>query len=636
MSDVTEATAPYGSWPSPISAAQVAAGGIGLAGPALRSDAEGRTEVWWSELRPAEGGRSVLVRRLPGSEPTDMIVAPWSARTRVHEYGGGAYAVRDGCIVFSEFADNRLMLKRTPDAAPVELVTDPALRFADLEIDAPRARVIAVLEDQRQSAIEARNLICAVSLSSGAITELTSGHDFASDPRLSPDGRHLAWLTWDFPQMPWDGTRLMIARLDGAALTDIRCLTGSADTPIFQPGFSPDGRWMSYIAQDGEWDRLYVVDLTSGKKRALAADAALLPPAWVQGMRTYAWSSDSTRLFFIRNDQGVGSLWTVGAASGSPEKMDLAPYTWLDQIASGAGDRLAFIVSSPQVPSRIVTWENGSTHVERYSESGLIVPEDLPFCQPITWLAPGGSGVHGLYYPPVSRTFTSDGLPPAIVHIHGGPTSAVAAGFNSDAAFFTTRGYGFLEVNYRGSTSYGRSYMLALRQKWGLLDVEDAVGGAQALGAMKLADPRRLVIMGGSAGGYTVLNALVRHPGVFKAGVCLYGLSNLFITETHKFEEKYSDSLIGVLPQDAERYRAWSPVNFADRIKDPVAVFQGLEDKVVPPEHSEQIVAALRANHVPHIYKAYEGEGHGWRKSETIADFYSTVDKFLKQYVIFA
>jgi dipeptidyl aminopeptidase/acylaminoacyl peptidase len=210
------------------------------------------------------------------------------------------------------------------------------------------------------------------------------------------------------------------------------------------------------------------------------------------------------------------------------------------------------------------------------------------------------------------------------------------AEFNTDAAFFTTRGYGFLEVNYRGSTEYGRSYMLALRQKWGLLDVEDAVGGAQALGKLGLADPKRMVIMGGSAGGYTVLNALVRHTGVFKAGVCLYGLSNLFITETHKFEERYSDSMIGVLPQDADRYRAWSPVNFADRIKDPVAVFQGLDDKVVPPEHSEQIVAALRANHVPHIYKTYEGEGHGWRKAATIADFYSTVEKFLQQHVLFA
>jgi dipeptidyl aminopeptidase/acylaminoacyl peptidase len=274
--------------------------------------------------------------------------------------------------------------------------------------------------------------------------------------------------------------------------------------------------------------------------------------------------------------------------------------------------------------------------VERYSESASILPEDMPTCVPVSWKAPDGTAVHGLYYSPASNRFTGEGLPPAIVRIHGGPTSAADAGFSTDAAFFTTRGYGLLEVNYRGSTGYGRSYMLALRQKWGVLDVEDAVGGAQALGALGVADPKRLVIMGASAGGYTVLNVLVRHPGVFKAGVCLYGLSNLFITETHKFEERYNDSMIGILPQNADRYRAWSPVNFANRIKDPVAVFQGVEDKVVPPEHAEQIVAALRANHVPHIYKSYEGEGHGWRKTETIADYYSTVEKFLQQYVLFA
>jgi dipeptidyl aminopeptidase/acylaminoacyl peptidase len=466
--------------------------------------------------------------------------------------------------------------------------------------------------------------------------KLAQGADFYMQPVWHPNGRHITWIEWNHPQMPWDGTRLMTARLDGTALTNIRCIVGDADTPIFQPEFSPDGRWLSYIAQDGEWDRLYILDLTNGKRRALVEDAALLPPAWIQGLRTYAWSFDSTRLFCLRNDRGVRALWSVGAVSGAPEKMDVSPYTWLEQISAGAGNTLAFLASSPQIPEHIVTWENGSTRVERYSESGAILPEDLPTCQPISWQAPDKTTVHGLYYPPASRGFAGDGLPPAIVHIHGGPTSAADTGFNTDVAFFTTRGYGWLDVNYRGSTGYGRSYMLALRHKWGLLDVEDAVGGAQALSALKLADPKRLVIMGGSAGGYTVLNVLTRHAGVFKAGVCLYGLSNLFITETHKFEERYNDSLIGVLPQDAERYRAWSPVYFADRIKDPVAVFQGAEDKVVPPEHSEQIVAALRASHVPHIYKVYEGEGHGWRRTETIAAYYDTVDKFLQQYVLFA
>jgi dipeptidyl aminopeptidase/acylaminoacyl peptidase len=284
----------------------------------------------------------------------------------------------------------------------------------------------------------------------------------------------------------------------------------------------------------------------------------------------------------------------------------------------------------------IAILQNGALKVQRYSAAMPILPETLPSVQAVSWAAPDGTPVHGLYYAPVSTKFISEGLPPAIVNIHGGPTSARVTDWNTNAAFFTTRGYAFLEVNYRGSTGYGRSYMLALRQKWGLVDVEDAVGAAGALGELGLADPKRIVIMGGSAGGYTVLNALVRHPGIFKAGVDLYGLANLFITETHKFEERYNDSLIGVLPQDAERYRAWSPVFFAHQIHDAVAVFQGAEDNVVPPSHSEQIVAALRTNKVPHIYKLYEGEGHGWRKTETIADYYDRVEKFLQEYVLYA
>lgn len=610
---------PYGLWPSPVSPAALSLR------PRLEDvqfDSDGRTLVWLEK----RSGQGVLVARRPGDTPRDL-----TAGIKIGAgvgYGGGDFTVRNGMLVFA--SNGRLFTLPLEGGSPHPVTpafgdcASPVLSPDGLHIifvhSYERADCLAIVDAQGKN----------------FPVKLAHGADFYMQPVWHPNGQYVAWIEWNHPQMPWDGTRLMIARLEGTSLTDVRCLTGDANTPIFQPGFSPDGRYMSYIAQDGEWDRLYAVDLTSGKKRALASDAALMPPAWVQGIRTYAWSSDATHLFFLRNDQGVRSLCSVEAATGSAQKLDVTPYTWMDQITSGAGGSLAFIASSSQTPDRIITWEDGHSHVERYSESGVIVPEDMPTCQPLSWKAPGDLGVHGLYFAPVSRRFASDGKPPAVVHIHGGPTSSATAEFNTDAAFFTTRGYGFLEVNYRGSTEYGRSYMLALRQKWGLLDVEDAVGGAQALGKLGLADPKRMVIMGGSAGGYTVLNALVRHTGVFKAGVCLYGLSNLFITETHKFEERYSDSMIGVLPQDADRYRAWSPVNFADRIKDPVAVFQGLEDKVVPPEHSEQIVAALRANHVPHLYKTYEGEGHGWRKTETIADFYSTVEKFLQQYVIFA
>ena len=610
---------PYGLWPSSLSPAALSLR------PRLEDvqfDSDGQTLVWLER----RSGQGILVVRRPGDSPRDL-----TAGIKVGAgvgYGGGDFTVHNGLVVFS--SGGRLHTVSVDGGSP-HAITPAYGDCASPAISPDGSKIVFVHSYERADCIaivdpEGKNFP----------VKLAQGADFYMQPVWHPNGQYISWIEWDHPQMPWDGTRLMIAHVEGTSLTDIRRLNGDENTPIFQPGFSPDGRYMSYIAQDGEWDRLYVVDLTSGKKRATAADAALLPPAWVQGMRTYAWTSDSAHLFVMRNDQGVRSLLSVEAATGTMQKIDITPYTWLGQISSGAGVSFAFIASSTQIPNRVVTWENDQLHVERYSESGLVVAEELPICQPVTWQAAGGVSVHGLYFPPVSNGFTSDGKPPAVVHIHGGPTSSATAEFNTDAAFFTTRGYGFLEVNYRGSTEYGRSYMLALREKWGLLDVEDALGGAQALAKNALADPKRLVIMGGSAGGYTVLNALVRYPGAFRAGVCLYGLSNLFITETHKFEERYNDSLIGTLPRHADRYRAWSPVNFADRIKDPVAVFQGLDDKVVPPEHSEQIVAALRTNHVPHIYKTYEGEGHGWRKAETISDFYSTVEKFLQQHVIFA
>jgi dipeptidyl aminopeptidase/acylaminoacyl peptidase len=610
---------PYGLWPSTISPAAL---GLRPRLEDVQFDSDGETLVWLEK----RSGQGVLVSRRRGDAPRDLTVG-----IKVGAgvgYGGGDFTVRNGTLVF--VSGGRLY--RMPVAGGSPQPVTPAFGDCATPMLSPDGSKILYVHSYERT-----DCLALVDVQgSNFPVRVAQGADFYMQPVWHPNGQYIAWVEWDHPQMPWDGTRLMTARLEGTGLVEVRCLAGDADTPIFQPEFSPDGRWLSFLAQDGEWDQLHVIDLTNGKRRSLVGEAVLMTAAWAQGLRTYAWSSDSAGLFYLRSDQGISSLWAAGLDSKSSDRLDISPYTWLEQIAAGAENNLAFIASSPQTPERIISLKDGSINVERYAEPGPIEPEDLPVCQPISWQGPDGTAVHGLYFSPASRRFASDGLPPAIVHIHGGPTSMAAAKFNTDAAFFTTRGYGFLEVNYRGSTGYGRSYMLALRQKWGLLDVEDAVGGAQALGSLGLADPQRLVIMGASAGGYTVLNVLVRHAGVFKAGVCLYGLSNLFISETHKFEERYNDSLIGLLPQDAERFRAWSPVYFADQIKDPVAVFQGAEDKVVPPEHSEQIVSALRTNHIPHIYKVYEGEGHGWRKTETITDFYNTVDKFLQQHVLFA
>jgi len=318
-------------------------------------------------------------------------------------------------------------------------------------------------------------------------------------------------------------------------------------------------------------------------------------------------------------------------------------YTWLEQIAvSPHRGTLAFIASSGVIPSRVVTCSASSeepVRVWKRSTAENVPPKDLAMPKSVSWQASDGTEVHGLYYPPHSNAFESTGRPPVAVLIHGGPTAQTPASYGSGGAqFLATRGYAVLQVNYRGSTGYGKAYMAALRGNWGVYDVEDAVSGARYLVETGLAAPDKLVIMGGSAGGYTVLQSLVTYPGFFKAGVCFYGVSNLFTlaAETHKFEERYLDSMIGPLPEASARYRERSPIFAADRITDPVAVFQGEDDQVVPKAQSDEIVASLRARGVPHVYHVYEGEGHGWRKSETIEDFFQRVEAFLRQYVLFA
>ncbi|MFN3928909.1 MAG: S9 family peptidase, partial [Thermoflexus sp.] len=470
--------------------------------------------------------------------------------------------------------------------------------------------------------------------------KIAEGADFYMQPVWHPDGARIAWIEWDHPNMPWDGTRLRLARLEGTPprLVSVETIAGDERTPVFQPAFSPDGRFLSYIITEGEWDALIVLDLETGARRTLVTGTTLAPPAWVHGLRVYGWSPRGDRIFYRRNENAFAALEAVDL-EGNIHRLDITPYAWFEQLAV-APDReaLAMIASSPTLPPRLVTWEGGSFTVHRYSSAERVPPAHLASPQPIQWKAPDGTTVHGLYYPPTHPECTGSGLPPAIISIHGGPTSQRVATYNADAQFFATRGFAYLEVNYRGSTGYGRSYRDALKEKWGLLDVEDAVGGAQALVEKGLADPRRLVIMGGSAGGYTVLNALIRYPGFFRAGICLFGVTNLFTlaAETHKFEAHYLDTLVGPLPEAAERYREWSPIFHADRIRDPIAIFQGAEDRVVPPNQAEAIVEVLRRRGVPHLYRVYPGEGHGWRRAETITAFYQEVLDFLRQYVLFA
>jgi len=356
-------------------------------------------------------------------------------------------------------------------------------------------------------------------------------------------------------------------------------------------------------------------------------------------MRTHAWRRDSQVIFVRQNNRGFAELLRVDVETGETAPLPLGEYTWVEQLAvSPHEDRLAFIASSSRVPTRVVTAVGEDMYIHKRSSTESVPLDDLAEPVPIEWTAPDGTTVYGLFYPPTNSRFTSKGLPPAIINVHGGPTSQRVANFNADAQFFASRGWAVVEVNYRGSTGYGRSYMNALKGHWGEYDVEDAVGAARALVEKGLADPERLVIKGGSAGGYTVLNTLIHHPGVFKAGICLFGVSNLFtlVTDTHKFEQWYIDTLVGPLPEAASLYREWSPIFHADKIRDPLAIFQGAEDNVVPPDQSESIVQVLRGKKVPHIYRLYEGEWPGWRKAETIEAYYKDMLAFLRDHVLFA
>ena len=616
-------TAPFGFWESPFTPSMM---GGQLRFSDVQWDTDGQRLVWL-EVR---SGRGVLVCRGGTNAPYDLN-DEHNVRAGVG-YGGGDFTVSHGYVVYVEKSGR--LFRQSLDSGPADAIT-PAFGHAGSPVVSPNGEWVLYVHSYE------RTDVLALTNSDGVKwpINLVSGSDFYMQPAWHPEGDRIAWIEWDQPNMPWDGTRLMLGRLSESvtgALEETQ-ITGNERTSVFQPEFSPDGEWLSYITTEGEWDALVIHNLESDERVVLEKDTTLAEPAWVQGIRVYGWGPDSKSIYYHRNDQGTGTLWQVNTETGERSKVETGPYSWLQQISvSPADSAIVCTASSPAVPDRVITIESSGRTIHRRSSSERVSTSEMSIPRPHSWEAPDGTRVHGLYFPPKNSRYAYEGAPPAIVGIHGGPTGQRTANYSSEATFFTSRGYAFLDVNYRGSTGYGRSYMVALRGHWGAYDAEDAVGGAQSLIDQGLADPDRIVIKGGSAGGYTVLNTLIHHPGVFKAGMCLYGVTNLFTlaTETHKFEEKYLDLIVGTLPEHGDRYQAWSPIFHAEKIRDPIAVFQGTEDQVVPPNQAESIVNVLNRNGVPHIYRQYEGEGHGWRKMSTIESFYEDVDTFLKQYVL--
>ncbi len=608
-------TAPYGSWRSPITAPLLVEHAVGLSQPAVAGG-----EIYWLEARPSEGGRMVVVRRAAGGETTDVFSSPFSARTLVHEYGGAPYTVRESAVWFANFADQRVYRVESSDA-PMPMTPEPpapaAVRFADFRLTPDGHWVIGVRE--RHGAGEAVNDVAAFPVGGvGEPVTLVEGHDFFSAPRVSPDGRQLTWLCWDHPNMPWDGSELWVADLhDDMVVGQARRVAGGRAESISQPRWSPDGH-LHFVSDRTGWWNLYVDDGAGG--RALAPRAAeFTEPDWAFGQSSYVVLDDGT-LVAVWSAVGFDHL---GYIPPGGELIELAcPYTWIGGLVPLERAVLAVAGSSTE-PSAVVRIgiPSGEVEVLKRSRDRRIDPGYLSVPVAIEFPTEGGRTAHALFYRPTNQDFVgpSDERPPLIVMSHGGPTGATSAVLNLGVQFWTSRGFAVVDVNYGGSSGYGREYRDRLRNSWGIVDVDDCVNAARWLADQGEVDRDRMVIRGGSAGGYTTLAALTFRD-VFAAGASHFGVADAaaLARDTHKFESRYLDGLIGPWPEAEATYVERSPIHHTDRLNAPLILFQGLEDKIVPPDQAEMMAEALRAKGTPFAYLAFEGEQHGFRKSETI------------------
>ncbi len=627
----TPTTAPYGSWKSPLTAQRIAAGAKPLAAPQVDAG-----DVYWLEGLAAEGGRVAVVRGGAGGAGTIVTPAPFNVRSRVHEYGGGAFVVEGGAIFFSNFADNLVYVQRG-DAAPVALSADSRQRHADFVLDAARRRLIAVREDHTAAGREASNTIATIALDApGESRVLASGSDFYAAPRLSPDGRQLAWLAWNHPRMPWEGTELWLADIEAAGgLANARRVAGGAGEALCQPRWSPRGELFVVSDRSGWWN-LY----------RLAGDAleAVCPmraefgqPMWVFGQSNYVFTADD-EIVAAAIENANCRLLRLRLGAGTAEPI-ATPFNDIDDLAAGNGCVLA-IAASASVAAQLVRIDLASGAYEVLARSSSDVPDaaSLSAAEAIEYPSANGRTAHAFFYPPRNPDFVAPAgeLPPLLVCSHGGPTSMSRGSLRLDYQFWTSRGFAVLDVNYGGSTGFGSAYRDLLQGQWGVVDVEDCVSGARHLAAQRRVDANRMAIRGGSAGGFTTLSALAFHD-VFKAGASYYGVSDLagLDADTHKFESHYTAWLVGAPPERDRLYAERSPALHADRIRCPVIFFQGSDDKVVVPAQSQQMAAALQANGVPVAYLEFEGEGHGFRRKENMqraleaeASFYAQVFGF--------
>ena len=608
-------TTPYGSWKSPITTDLILATGVALDQIVIDGD-----DIYWTEGRPQEGGRYVVVK-WAANGPVDTTPAPFNVRTRVHEYGGGSFAVRSGRIYFSNFADQRIY-GQSPGEEPEALTPAAAVRYADGVFAGKH--YICVREDHRQPGQEPSNTIVSLKLDGTDVgTMLAAGNDFYASPRVSPDGKQVAWLTWNHPNMPWDGTELWLADLDAdGQLANPQLVAGGAAESIVQPEWSPDGV-LHYISDRSGWWNLY--------RQQDGTDAALYPqaaefgfPMWRFGMSAYAFADPQTIICTIWRD-GLVRLARLNTQSGKLTAYDL-PFTLINNLHV-MGETAVFTAASPDQATGIVRLAiHAGVHTGAYTllRQSIDLALDADYIsrpELIEFQTAADLTAYGFYYPPKNKDCRAPAgeRPPLIVFSHGGPTGAAFAIFNPGIQYWTSRGFGVLDVNYGGSVGYGRAYRQRLNGNWGIVDVADCINGAHYLAQKGFVDADRLAIRGGSAGGYTTLCALTFHD-LFNAGASHFGVSDVeaLAKETHKFESRYLDKLIGPYPEARDLYIARSPIHFVDQINCPLILFQGLEDKVVLPNQAEMMYAAVEAKGIPVAYMPFAEEQHGFRQAKNI------------------
>lgn len=627
-------TAPYGSWKSPITSALIVTDVINIVRPAqVALDGQ---DIYWVETRPAENGRTVIVRRSPDGTVVDVTPSMFNVRTRVHEYGGGAFTVEGGTVYFSNFVDQRLY-RQDPGGMPQPITPEADSRYADGVIDRRRQRIICVCEDHTKEGHEATNSLAGIKLDGvGGRQTLVSGNDFYASPRISPDGSHLAWFTWNHPNMPWDSSELWVGDIGATgSIEHARRIAGGVSESICQPKWAPDGILYFISDRTGWWNLYRWKD--GGAEVLYRMEAEFGVPHWSFGISTYGFES-AGRIICTYTKDGCSYLASLDISTRQIQAIDI-PYTSIAFLQATLGGAV-LIAGSPSEAAAIVQLNlaTGKMEVLRRSTEVAIDPGYLSIPRAIEFPTENGLTAHAFFYAPMNRDFVAaqGERPPLLVISHGGPTGATSSEFNLMIQYWTSRGFAVADVNYGGSSGYGRAYRQRLNGQWGIVDVDDCVNCAQYLTKRGEVDADRVAIRGGSAGGYTTLAALTFRR-FFKAGASYYGVSDLEALEkdTHKFESRYSDSLIGPYPARRDLYRERSPINFVERLSCPVIFFQGNEDKVVPPNQAEKMVDALRQKKTPVAYLLFEGEQHGFRRAQNIKRaldaelyFYSKIFRF--------